>query len=63
MATKATGTISKNARTGGSKTQHLFCACGQEISVVSVFRNGKLTPEARCGTGHMARRPRDLMNG
>ena len=60
MATKIVGTVSKNARSGGSKTQHHMCYCGQEISVVSVFRNNKLTPEARCTNNHIARRPKDL---
>ena len=62
MATKVVGTVSKNARSGGSKTQHHMCHCGQEISVVSIFRNNKLSPEARCGAGHTARRVKDLIN-
>ena len=48
MAKAPMGTISKNARSSGSKTQHHMCRCGEEIKMFSVFKNNKLVPEARC---------------
>ena len=42
--------ISKNARTGGSKTQHFFCPCGGELHMVAVAQSFRLKMKSRCGT-------------
>ena len=50
MAGKAPeGKISKNARTGGSKTQKFFCPCGGEVTMFARAQSFRLKPRARCG--------------
>lgn len=52
--------VSKNARTGTMAQKHL-CPCGGEVSMKSVFANGKLRNIAVCGScKRQERRPRDF---
>ena len=54
--------ISKNARTGGSKTEKFFHACGGEIKMTTRYNKGKLIPTAVCQSCNAsARKPKDLM--
>lgn len=56
----ASGPISKNARREGAKV--LTSRWGGEITMKSVFENGKMKHVATCSkTGNTARRPKDLM--
>lgn len=52
------GKIAKTRKT----SQTLTCACGGDIKVFSVFKDGKIKPEARCsGCSKVARKPKELM--
>ena len=55
-------TISKNARTGGSKTQRFVHECGGEIKMFMKAQGPKLRPTARCEKcGVEGRSPSALM--
>jgi len=52
--------LSKNAQKGVADVFH--CRCGGQVTMVDVFRHGKIRHEARCkACGKVARFPRELV--